>query len=367
MLCHGAAGGGIDGIGRYTQELLVRLSVDPALDVVAFAFGAGAVLPDGRAPLALPSLARGSLPSLLLGQSFAGSAELRRRVGLVHATDHLIPRLKGLPVVATLMDAIPLAHPEWVSYRFKTLKNALWRRSVGFADHVITISEHSKSDLVHYFGLKPERVSVTPLGVDRRWFAQPTAAQLQEVRQRYQLPEQFLVFVGTLQPRKNVARLIDAHRSLAPSTRRSHPLLIIGRAGWQCADVLERLRAEDPQVRWLDYVPGADLPLILRCASALVFASLHEGFGLPVLEAFAAQVPVITSNSTALPEVAGDAALLVDPLHGEGIAAAMLKLIDDAALAARLRQAGLARAREFTWERTASATVGIYRQLSAHP
>lgn len=357
----------MDGIGHYTKELLDRLALDPVLDLIPFAFGAHAVLPDGRAPLALPLFSLASLPSLLFGQSCWGSHKLRPRVDLIHATDHLIPRVKGVPVVATLMDAIPLAHPEWVNYRLKTLTNCLWRKSAHFADHVITISEYSKSDLVHYFGLRAERISVTPLGVDGRWFIKPSAQQLQSVRERYQLPETPLLFVGTLQPRKNVARMIDAHRTLPSAIRKAYPLLIVGRCGWQCDDVMQRLRGDDAQVRWLKYVPGADLPVLLGCAGALVLASLHEGFGLPVLEAFAAQVPVITSNSTALPEVAGNAALLVDPYDCENIAWAMQKIIEDAALADQLRQAGLKRAHEFTWDKTAQATSAIYRQLGACP
>src|SRR5450759_1097324 len=159
VLCGGMAGGGIDGIGHYTQELLERLVLDPALELAPFAFGAGALLADGRTPLALPRFSLASLPSLLLGQSCWGSQKLRRRVDLIHATDHLIPRVKGVPVLATIMDAIPLAHPEWVNYRFKTIPNAIWRKSANFANHIITISEHSKSDLVHYFGLPAQRIS----------------------------------------------------------------------------------------------------------------------------------------------------------------------------------------------------------------
>jgi glycosyltransferase involved in cell wall biosynthesis len=142
-------------------------------------------------------------------------------------------------------------------------------------------------------------------------------------------------------------------------------LLIIGREGWKCTDILERLHKEDPLVRWLKYVPSDDLPSILRCASGLVFPSLYEGFGLPVLEAFAAELPVITSNVTSLPEVAGNAALLVDPYDCENITWAMQTLIEDTALARNLQQAGLCRAREFTWDRTAQATIDIYRRLGS--
>lgn len=363
VLCRGMATTGIDGIGHYTSELLNRLSADPSLEVHPFTFGANGVLADGSTPYRLPRFSVASLPSLLLNQSCLASQKLRRRVDLIHATDHLIPRAKGIPVIATVMDAIPLAHPEWVNYRLRNLKNAIWQKSVGFADHVITISDYSKADLVTYFGLPEQKISVTPLGVDERWFARPTPEQLCVIRARYGLPDNFLVFVGTLQPRKNLIRIIDAHRTLPDAIRHSHPLLIIGREGRHCTEALDRLKAEDLLVRWLKYVPGEDLPGILRCASALVFPSLYEGFGLPVLEAFAAELPVITSNTTSLPEVAGNAALLVDPCDTENIAWAMQQLIEDNDLAARLRQEGRCRASEFTWARTVRATVDIYRRL----
>ncbi|EKE17082.1 MAG: hypothetical protein ACD_10C00629G0001 [uncultured bacterium] len=365
VLGRGLATSGIDGIGGYTKSLLDCLVTDPGLDICPFAFGSGGLLPKGMVSHRLPRFSMGSLSSLLLGKSYSGSQSLSRRVDVIHATDHLIPRITGVPVVATLMDAIPLAHPEWVNYRFATLKNSIWRKTAGFADHVITISEYSKEELIRFFGLSDSKISVVPLGVDGRWFAKPTAEQLRTVRVRYRLPKNFLVFVGTLQPRKNVTRIIDAHRSLPAATRASYPLLLIGRAGWQCAEIDDQLRVDDRQVQWLNYVPGEDLPVILRCASGLVFPSLHEGFGLPVLEAFAAELPVITSCITSLPEVAGNAALLVDPYCCEQIAWAMQQIIDDAALVSRLRREGLSRAREFTWARTTQATIEIYRRLVA--
>ena len=139
-------------------------------------------------------------------------------------------------------------------------------------------------------------------------------------------------------------------------------MIIIGRAGWQCSDILDRLKPENTVVRWLEYVSGDDLPSILRCASALVFPSLHEGFGLPVLEAFAAELPVITSNVTSLPEVAGNAAILVDPYDVQHIS---WELIEDTAKTNLLRLLGLNRAKEFTWHKTAQTTVGVYRQAIA--
>lgn len=362
VLCRGMNATGIDGIGHYTKQLLQSLSTDSGLQMQPFTFGSFGPMSARKGLHQLPRFSLGALPSLILGQSYLGSRKLRRKVDLIHATDHLIPRCNGVPVVATIMDAIPLAHPEWVNDRFSTLKNAIWKKTVSFADQVITISAHSKNDLVKHFGIPENQISVTPLGVDQRWFEKPTPERLDEVRCLYRLPENFFVFVGTLQPRKNVDRIIDAHCSLPASIRKSHPLLIIGRAGWQCKDTLGRLNSGDPCLRWLKYVSGEDLPGILRCASGLVFPSLHEGFGLPVLEAFAAELPVITSNITSLPEVAGNAALLVDPYDVQSISWAMQQLIDDTEKTRDLRLKGLHRAMEFTWENTAQATKSVYHQ-----
>jgi alpha-1,3-rhamnosyl/mannosyltransferase len=227
----------------------------------------------------------------------------------------------------------------------------------------VTISEHSKQELVEWFRIPEHRISITPLGVNRRWFSKPSPDELQSASKKYGLPEQYLLFVGTLQPRKNVGRLITAHRMLSESMRRDFPLVVVGRAGWGCEEVVKMLIEGDRnRILWLNYLPGEDLLPLVQLATALVFPSLHEGFGLPVLEAFAAGVPVITSNTTALPEVAGQAALLVDPESTSDIADAMRMLVTDDALSRKLRSLGRERAKWFSWERTVKKTVAVYQK-----
>jgi glycosyltransferase involved in cell wall biosynthesis len=362
VLARGLAQGGVDGIGSYTRELMQRLAQSPDMALQPFSY-AGPVPPSMATGMvnagdfqrqALLSLATG-LPFNTMQQALTG------RVDLVHATDHYIPRLRGIPVVATLMDAIPLAHPEWVTYRFKRTKNALWRRSAHWAQHIITISEHSRTEIAQWFKIPEKRISVIPLGVDERWFATPAPEALARVRSHYQLPERFFLAVGTLQPRKNIGMLITAHRMLPPALRREAPLVVVGKAGWGCDDVVAQLTQGDSgALRWLQYVPDADMLPLLRQASALVFPSLHEGFGLPVLEAFAAQVPVIASNTTAVPEVAGQAALLASPTAPSAWADAMQHILAADAEANALKQLGLARAQCFTWAATCAATQSTY-------
>ena len=373
-LSNGLTGGGLDGIGNYTREILAGLSSanlqKNAPLFVPFSFGTAIPASLMQQAQALPGveLGRYSLNtawSVATGANFFGIGALAKQVDLIHATDHYVPRCRPVPVVATLMDAIPLSHPHWLRSEFRSVKNMLWKRAANWADEVITISEYSKVELSRWAGIAANKITVIPLAVDGRWFREVAQDETDRVRKQYQLPETFFVSVGTLQPRKNVQATIEAHRALRPAARLRTPLLIIGRAGWKCEHVL-RLIQEDTasgMVRWLQHVPDADLLPVLKLATALVFPSLGEGFGLPVLEAFAASVPVITSNTTSLPEVAGDAAMSIDPQNIDQIAQAMQQVLDDDHLTAMLKQKGLLRARLFTWQACAQATLQVYQKM----
>jgi|GEM_PF-145756 len=409
-LCKGLAGGGSDGIGNYTLEMLRQFGARDDLSLMPFAFGqavAGEILKElnHAAPSAsaeqtvingesgLSSNRNPSEPALETKRSAADSSDksgitlgryplnaawsaatslnffgidrLNQKVDLIHATDHYVPKCSPVPLVATLMDAIPLSHPHWSRGKYRGLKNALWIRAANWADQIITISEYSKAELAKWTGISPNKISVIPLGVDKRWFRDVPAAEFAQVRARYSLPERFFISVGTLQPRKNIEGAILAHRSMPPAERQRTPLVIVGRAGWKCEAVLKMIDEDTSSgaVRWLQHVPEADLLAAVKSASALVFASLAEGFGLPVLEAFAAQVPVVTSNTTSLPEVTGDAALTVTPLDIAALSAAMTRVIGDEALATDLKQRGLLRAQSFNWQACAAATVGVYQEV----
>ncbi len=358
--------GGIDGIGSYTRELMKRFVAHDDLELVPISYG-----------YPLPPMNDGAVQEVLQYRNYAvpaalsaftktpflGAGNLSKRLDLIHATDHLIPSYGNLPVVATLMDAIPLSHPEWVNSRFRGVKNALWRRTVKWASHVVTISEYSKREIETHFGVAEERISVIPLGVDERWFHPITQENMTYVLRRHALPEKYFLFVGTLQPRKNIRRLIDSYLMLPKIIQSEVPLVIVGRPGWQCDDIVEALGAcaYGTSVRWLKHLPDYDLLSVVKGATALVLPSLYEGFGLPVLEAFAAGTPVITSNTTALPEVARDAALLVDPEDASNIAEAMLRVLENLQLADELRKKGMVRARLHTWDRTARMTLDVYK------
>lgn len=369
VLSAGIRNGGLDGIGFYTHELGKALLKQNHLHLKPISFGVPIpeeVLPTGQGGVRLGRFAPSAALSVLTPFGFSGIGKLKKRIKLFHATDHLVPRLHGIPVLATVMDTIPLSHPQWINYRFRVLGTGLWRHSVRWADHVVTISEYSKQEIIKYFGLKEERVSVVPLGVAERFFEHVDESVRVRVLEKYKLPKNFYLFVGTLQPRKNVERLLQAHASLPADYRDTFPLVIVGRPGWGCDALIEDLKKMEAkrQLYWLRYLPDVEVMALMQSAQALVFPSLCEGFGLPVVEAFASRLPVITSNTTSLPEVAGDAALLVDPLDVEAIADGMRKVVEDSCLAQSMRERGLARARQLSWSSCASGTSLLYSQLT---
>lgn len=354
----GVASGHLDGIGVYTHALYEAMKQD-GVGLVPHAFGLlESNMPFGEAKPLARRVAVHLAKAALFKQTLSCDADL------FHAPDHYIPRL-DIPVVATVMDLIPFLHPEWVSTGLRSVKNWLFKKSILSADHLITISEQSKQDIIRHFGVSASKITVTPLGVDPRYFQKISEAKSAEVLARYQLSRGFFLFIGTLQPRKNVAHLLDAHALLPMTLQRRHPMVIVGRNGWGVDNLLPRLRALEASgtVRWLDYVPQSDVFALLQNAQALTFMSLYEGFGLPLVEAFAAGCPVIASNTTSIPEVAQDAALLLDPTDVNALSEAMLSVIEDLALSAKLIENGQIRAQTFTWDACKEATLQAYQHV----
>lgn len=369
-LTKGMVSGRIDGIGVYTRSLLEELD-KLNVEKTVVNFGSCKTFSDrnffpGHSKICLPlSYQAATAFSLLTSLPFPGSKQLKNKVDLFHAPDHYIPNLNKIPVVATVMDAIPLIHPEWVSNSLRAFRMA-FRKMARSARQIITISEYSKTDIVHYFGISPERISVTYLGVNPA-YSQPVAPEIRRaVLLRYGLEPGFFLFVGSIQPRKNVARIIEAHRMLPMQIQKAFPMVIVGRKGVGADEILPELRAL--QVRgcglWLDNVTDMELHALLQSARALVYPSLYEGFGLPVLEGFAAGLPVISSNTTSIPEVAADAAMLVNPVRSEEIAGAMQRLAEDDALASDMVERGRKRVNEFSWAACARQTLDVYQSIA---
>jgi glycosyltransferase involved in cell wall biosynthesis len=358
--------GGVDGIGHYTNQLFTRIGERRQVHLSSVSFGhlvPGLGLDQG---IICTRFAPAIACSVMTGLPFLGSSRMRAQLDLFHATDHYIPRLDGVPVVATLHDAIPLEHPEWVSLRYRLMISPVFKLSAKWAERIITVSEYSRRQVIQYFEVEAGKVSVIPNGVDIRWFNEVDAERLMSLKVRYGLERNYILSVGTLQPRKNMGRLIDAYRRLPKELKENFDLLIVGRFGWGDDGLLARISSQSAsgRVRWLKYLPDDELEALVKGASCLAQPSLAEGFGLPVLEGFAAGVAVLTSNVTALPEVAGDAAVLVNPYEVDSIAVGLQCILEDKELVSRLRLKGGERAKLFSWDRTVDETLKVYRSIA---
>ena len=242
--------------------------------------------------------------------------------------------------------------------------NRFLPRAIETASEIIVDSRFVKDEVVNHFGVDPRKVHAIHLGVGES-YAPRSAEDVGPVLARFGLSAKSYIFaVGTLEPRKNLIQAIDAYVGLPQAIRKSTPLVIAGMKGWLSGQIEARIRKHEDQgeVRWLGYVPAEILPMLYSGASMLVYPSLYEGFGLPVLEAMASGIPVITSNRASLPEVSGDVGLAVDPEDVEGLRACMRSLIEDKEEAARRGALGIARARQFTWQACAQQTLAVYKK-----
>ena len=358
--------GRVTGVQRVVERLLqAMVEIDPGLDMRAFRFlGDGPARPQVRAQWRT-ALAHRRAHAILANRLFAPPLEilLRTRPGVF-----LFPDFTTLPVsplsksVVIIYDLSFFTVPQFSNPGLGSYLRRLVPRSITRADQIITISRFAADEIIERFPSARGRVTVVSPAADAR-FRPASDAEIAHFRQKLGVDRPYLLFAGTLEPRKNIVGVLEAYEALPASVRARVPLVIAGGKGWRDDAIRARLAAAGPLVKALGYIDDADLPSLYSGARGLVFPSFYEGFGLPPLEAMACGTPVITSRTTALPEVVGDAALLVDPTSVEEIGAAMGRLIDDDGLHTELRRRGLARARLFSWEGAARTLLGVLRAL----
>ena len=351
------------GIGTYTRNLLRHLArMDRETEYVllcqAMDLGLAAQLgPNFRAVLE-PS------PNYSIREQIHVPWVLRReRPDVFHAPHYVLPPAVPCRSVVTIHDCIHLMFPQYLPNRaaYVYARASMWmaaRRS----DLILTVSEASKRDILRFFNVPPEKIVVVYNAIDERFRATPSEEDVARVRERYQLDHGFVLYVGNIKPHKNLVRLIEAFDALRKGGFEHLKLLIIG-------DEISKLPALrravhehklHKHVRFLGYLPDETLAVLYRLAAVFVFPSLYEGFGLPPLEAMASGTPVVTSNVSSLPEVAGGAAVLVDPYDVRSIVDGITRVLTDPVLAAELRARGIERAREFSWERSVARTRELY-------
>lgn len=352
------------GINWYIYNLLQRLpDADPGIEYTVFLHEPGYVGREGQ------RLRRSRLPTrrppvrIAWEQAVQPWAARRAGLDLLHCPAFVGPLAGSIPFVVTVHDLSFLLFPQgfrgWKRRYLRTLTGLSVRR----ARRVVAVSESTRQDLVQLYGLDPERVDVVHNGVDAAFRPLP-AAEVAAFRSRRGLPERFLLFVGTLEPRKNIVRLVEAYARL-PVPR--VPLMLVGGKGWFYEEMLVRVEELDlaDEVCFVGYVPTEELPYWYNAAEVLAYPSLYEGFGLPALEAMACGTPVVTSSTSSLPEVVGQAGMMVEPTDVAALTAALQRVLDDAGLREEMRAAGQARAARFSWPETARATAAVYRRALA--
>ncbi len=356
------------GVGVYTAQLLMHLQ--PLLDEP--------LLPLAHRPNGLPCDGRVRLPARVLASPFPLNKTLwmqailpfqvqRVGVDLCHFTNGVAPLLGSVPMVVTLHDASLWLYPQYHYPRRLLAMRPLIPWVARRARAVITVSESARRDLIRVLDLPTSKVHVIYEAPAPCFRPLPPGRWQERLRARYGLPARYVLYVGTIEPRKNLVRLLRAMALLRADYRLECGLVMVGPRGWKdqaVFDTVARLGLAD-RVHFLGYVPTEDVCGLYNLADVFVFPSLYEGFGLPVLEAMACGTPVVTSRVEALAEVAGGAAALVDPRDEAHMAGVLARVLTDAAYAARLQASGRARAAQFGWAQAAAETLAVYRHALA--
>jgi glycosyltransferase involved in cell wall biosynthesis len=358
------------GIGTYVRNLLRQLArQEDANHYVVLCHGEDCDTVDELGPRFRAVVE--SAGNYSIAEQFAIPMDLRRESAeLFHAPHYVLPPLTPCRSVVTIHDCIHLRFPQYLPSKlaYAYARGQMWT-ATHRAARVITVSEASKRDILRYFRVPESRIDVIYNAIDDRFWQQPAPEETALVRERYRLTDPFVLYAGNIKPHKNLERLIESFHLLRQNSPelKDVQLLIIGDEISKYATLRRAVHRHKlhKHVRFFGFVPDRTLAALYRLAHAFVFPSLYEGFGLPPLEAMASGTPVITSNVSSLPEVVGDAAVMIDPYEPAAIAGAMYRVLTDGALRMDLRERGFARAREFSWERSIARVRQIYEEVMA--
>lgn len=357
---------GRGGIGQYTQNLAANLArVDPTNEYLLFCCTAKGNMRIAQGPNVREAVFETGMMDVMWEQLTLPNELTHAGVDLYHSPMFALPAIRVCPMVVTIHDVVFETHLEWVDERLCYYLRKWARFSAKQAKRIITVSEFSKQEIVRTYGVAEDRVDVTYEAADPRFYPIEDREMLRQVTAKHGLPQEFLLYVGSLEAKKNVENLLAAFRKAKADAKLADQLVLVGGKGGQAMDVdalLEKHECRDDVVL-TGYVPDQDLPWVYNAAKAFIYPSLYEGFGLPPLEAMACGVPVICANATSLPEVVGDAAVLVESKDVAEMASAIANVLGDETVRSDLRDKGLARAAAFSWEKTAKQTLEVYRRV----
>jgi glycosyltransferase involved in cell wall biosynthesis len=356
------------GIGTYIRNLVRQLArLDRETEYVLLCRSEDAAALSQLGPNLRPVVERAG--NYTVTEQIRIPLALRREgVTLFHAPHYVLPPLVSCPSVVTIHDCIHLMFPQYLPNRL-ALRYA--RASIAGAarraTRVLTVSESSKRDILRFVDIKPEKIDVIYNAYDERFIVEPNEDDVVRVRERYQLHDEFVLYAGGVKPHKNLERLIEAFDLVRKMGLDHLKLVLIGDDISRYSALRRAVHQHQLHkfVRFLGYMPEETLAVMYRLAGVFVFPSLYEGFGLPPLEAMASGTPVVTSNVSSLPEVAGDAAVLVDPYDPDAIAEGIYRVLTDEQLRRDLRVRGAARARQFSWATSVGRVRQIYQEVSA--
>jgi glycosyltransferase involved in cell wall biosynthesis len=356
------------GIGTYIRNLLKHLAlIDRDTEYVLLCRSQDVTVAEQLGPN-FRAVVESSRPYSMAEQIMLPARLVALNVSLLHEPHYVLPPLVPCRAVVTIHDCIHLMFPQYLPNRlaYGYARASLWA-AARRAERIFTVSETSKADILRYCDVEAERIIVVYNAIDDRFATPPEPEAIERVRERYQLHGPFALYVGNIKPHKNLERLIDAFDLVRRGGFERLELLIIGD---QISKYPRLRRAVDKHklhkhVRFLGFVADDTLAALYRLATVFVFPSLYEGFGLPPLEAMASGTPVVTSNRSSLPEVVGDAAVLVDPYSAASIADGIQQVLGDADLRRSLAARGLARAREFSWDTSIRRVHEVYMDVAA--
>ncbi len=352
------------GIGTYLRNLLHELAaIDPSTEYVCLA-RPGDLAEVAAAGANIRAVAETAPAYSLTEQLRLPLAARRLRADLFHAPHYVLPPFLPGRAVVTIHDCIHLRFPQYLPSRAAWVyAHGMIRLAARKAERVLTVSEASKRDILHYTGVRPDKVVVIHNGLDARFSTAPDEEALDRVKQRFDLGHPYVLYVGNIKPHKNLERLIEAFATARASGPDDLRLIVIGDEISKYPALRQRVHRHrlDKHVRFFGFQPAATLVAFYRLARAFVFPSLYEGFGLPPLEAMANNTPVVTSHLSSMPEVAGDAAILVDPYDPASIADGLRRAVNDEPLRQQLIARGRERVKAFSWRQAAVRTLEAYR------
>lgn len=358
------------GINRYIHQLLAHLR-PLATDDELVAFTGRWKLPPELEPTDHFQVRQTGLPTwkpsvrIAWEQLIQPPTVIKERLDLIHSLSYVQPVVCPAKSVVTMLDLtfmrMPRSFNRWNRLYLSTMSTI----SARLSHRIVAISESTRQDIIRYLRVPPEKVEVIYCGVDAPFRQIEDPAVLERFRSERNVPDRFILYLGTLEPRKNVERLIEAYAKLRLGGHTSHKLVLGGAKGWLYERIFARVGelGLSNDVLFTSYIPYQELPLWYNCADCFIYPSLYEGFGLPPLEAMACGTPVVTSSTSSLPEVVGTAAMIVDPLDVDAIAGAMAGVLTDPSLRERLRAEGPRQAARFSWQETAARTLDCYRRV----